>query len=600
MSIMIKYYKFIAFVIVTAALVLAYSSVWNDSPIVDEIPHIGAGYSYIEKWDMRLNPEHPPLAKDLAGIALKFLNLNNDAFTTKFWNEDINGQWNFGRNLIFNSGNDAIKIAHAAKLSIFIFFILSAVIIYIWTKELFGPMAGLIALFLFSFSPTVMAHSRFVTTDLPALFGVLLAAYFFIRFLKKPNYKTLIIAGLAFGVAQLTKYSLFLLIPYFGLLALIYGWLNIEKHKLRHAIHYGFLSVFIIIIGYVVVVWPVYGLHTINYPPERQKSDTIYLLGSYGNRLIAERVIELSDKLYIRSAAQYGLGLLMVTQRSIGGNTAYFLGEVRSQAWKKYFPVVYFIKEPLAFWGLVIIALFYLFSTWKPNLLKSPASKLDDQNLDIYAMFIWLGIYWFISIRANLNIGVRHLLPMYGFTYMLIANPLAILIQKSKITHVKHPMFNMGVFNMGVTVILIALFGWYFVENLRIYPYYLTYFNQVVGGPSGGHKYVVDSNLDWGQDAKRLADWVRANNIQEKIYLDYFGWTDHSYYYPDKYHWLYGGRFKSAEEFLNENPQGGWIAVSATFYMGSREKPDTSYAWLDEFKPVAVIGNSIFVWRLTP
>lgn len=594
---MIKYHKFTALIIVVAALVLAYLSVWNDSPIVDEIPHIGAGYSYIEKRDMRLNPEHPPLAKDLAGIALHFLNLNNDAFTTKFWNEDINGQWNFGRNLIFNSGNDAIKVAHVAKLSIFIFFILSAVIIYIWTKELFGPVAALMALFLFSFSPTVMAHSRFVTTDTPALLGVLLSTYFFIKFLKKPNYKTLIIAGLAFGVAQLTKYSLFLLIPYFGLLALGYGWLNVEKHKLRHAIRYGLLSVAIIIVGYVVVVWPVYGLHIINYPPERQKSDTVYLLGSYGNRAIADRVIEISDRPYIRSAAQYGLGLLMVTQRSIGGNTTYFLGEVRSQAWKKYFPIVYFIKEPLAFWGLIIMVIYYLISAWKFNFqaFRSSTSKWLDKNFDQLAMLMWLAIYWFVSIRTNLNIGVRHLMPVYGFTYILIAGGLSALMK-----NIDFKLKNLSPKLLILNFLPLILFGWYLFENLKIYPYYITYFNQTVGGPAGGHKYVVDSNLDWGQDAKRLADWVRANDIQEKIYLDYFGWTDQSYYYPDKYNWLSVGRFKSVSDFFNENPQGGWIAVSATFYMGSREKPKTSYAWLDEFKPVAIIGNSIFVWHLTP
>ncbi|HEY4506715.1 MAG TPA: hypothetical protein VJH71_00935, partial [Candidatus Paceibacterota bacterium] len=104
----------IVLVIITAAIVLAITSAWNDSLIVDEIPHIGAGYSYVSKGDYRLNPEHPPLAKDVAGLPLKFLNLKQDAFATEFWSTDINGQWDFGRRLIFNSGNDAIKITHLA------------------------------------------------------------------------------------------------------------------------------------------------------------------------------------------------------------------------------------------------------------------------------------------------------------------------------------------------------------------------------------------------------------------------------------------------------------------------------------------------------
>src|SRR3989344_9648271 len=108
--------KFIAVIIIDSASVLAIASVWNDSPIVDEIPHIGAGYSYVQKGDFRLNPEHPPLAKDLAGFALSFLSLNQSVFKTQFWTSDINGQWNFGRNLIFNSGNNAVLMTRIAKL----------------------------------------------------------------------------------------------------------------------------------------------------------------------------------------------------------------------------------------------------------------------------------------------------------------------------------------------------------------------------------------------------------------------------------------------------------------------------------------------------
>ena len=131
--------------IVTTALILAITSVWNDSPIVDEIPHIGAGYSYIAKMDYRLNPEHPPLAKDLAGIALKIYGIKDEAaFNSQYWKEDLNGQWNFGRTLIFNSGNDAQRLAHVAKLPMLIFFVLSAIIIFLWAESLSGYLGGLI------------------------------------------------------------------------------------------------------------------------------------------------------------------------------------------------------------------------------------------------------------------------------------------------------------------------------------------------------------------------------------------------------------------------------------------------------------------------
>src|SRR3989338_10880555 len=341
--------KLIAGIIIVSATILAITSVWNDSPIVDEIPHIGAGYSYVQKGDFRLNPEHPPLAKDLAGLALSFLTLNQSVFNTQFWTSDINGQWNFGRNLIFNSGNDAILMTRVAKLPMILFFVLSALIIFHWTRKLYGDKAALISVFLFSFSPTVLAHSRFVTTDVPALFGVLLGTYFFIKFLQKQGFWSFWVAALAFGVAQLTKFSVVLLAPLFVLM--VVAWCVANFHSFRSSAVLFIRSLILMAAGVILVVWPVYALHTMNYPPEKQKSDAQSNLASYGNRLFADPVIWASDKPVIRPLAQYATGILMVNQRSIGGNMTFFLGEVRNHAWKKYFPVVYGIKEPLAFWG---------------------------------------------------------------------------------------------------------------------------------------------------------------------------------------------------------------------------------------------------------
>lgn len=584
--------KFIAGIIIVSAVVLAIFSVWNDSPIVDEIPHIGAGYSYVQKGDFRLNPEHPPLAKDLAGFALGFLSLNQSAFKTQFWATDINGQWNFGRNLIFNSGNDAILITRVAKLPMILFFIFSAIIIFHWARKLYGDKAAILATFLFSFSPTVVAHSRFVTTDIPALFGILLATYFYVRFLEYQSRKNLIIASLAFGIAQLTKFSVFLLNPMFIVVAIAWG-LKSHHEKIIETSRTFFKTIFIIIAGYIFIVWPIYGLHAFNYPPELQKRDTIYHLGSYGNRLIADRVVWASDKPYIRALGQYGLGVLMVTQRAIGGNNTYFLGEISNHAWKKYFPIVYFIKEPLPFWGLFIIAV--LFAVWQFRFNKYKISHLLDKNFHQFVMLLWIAIYWYSSVKANLNIGVRHLLPTYGFVFILVSGQMIELGRKLWQTYGKktHRFYD---------VLIYILLAWYLLENLLVFPYYLTYFNQIAGGPKGGYRYVVDSNVDWGQDAKRLADWVDKNKIS-KISLDYFGWADAGYYLGNKYIWINAGKYKNAREFLLDNPEGGYIAVSKSFFMGSRKirqlADETSYAWLDSYQPVADIGNSIFVWKIT-
>ena len=602
-------YKKLSILIVLVALVLTITSLWDDSFIVDEIPHVGAGYSYITKGDYRLNPEHPPLAKDLAGLALSLFPINQSAFSTQYWTSDINGQWNFGRTLIYNRANNVDTITRTAKITMLLFFVFSAVLIYRWAQERYGKRAAFIAILLFSFSPTVLAHSRFVTTDMPALFGILLGTYFFVKFLEKPDRGRFWFAAVAFGIAQLTKFSLVLIVPLLVLMAIAWSFANL--YSFRSSVILFIRSLVLMAVGIIIIVWPVYALHTMNYPPEKQKTDTIYNLGSYGNRLIADPVIWASDKPAIRPLAYYATGILMVNQRSIGGNTTFFLGEVRNYAWKHYFPVVYGIKEPLVFWLLVIIVLLFLAARVKFSIsnfqfpIKSQFSKIRNwvKNYFVeFSMLLWLAIYWYLSIKANLNIGVRHLLPTYGFVFILLAGQLSKIIQNAKIKmendNAKYKIFNFKLSLFTLNFTLFTLLGWYVADVVRVHPHYLTYFNQLAGGPAGGHQYAVDSNLDWGQDLKRLAMWVEENKV-DKIHLDYFGWADQGYYLKDKLVWINSGTYKNVRDFFAQNLDGGYIAVSVSFYMGSRGDSVNNYIWLDAYEPVAKIGNSIWVWHIT-
>ncbi|MEK7603767.1 MAG: glycosyltransferase family 39 protein [Patescibacteria group bacterium] len=590
------YKSFSAFAVLVA-LVLAITSLWDDSFIVDEIPHVGAGYSYVTKGDFRLNPEHPPLAKDLAGFALLSQDMDQTAFSTQYWTTDVNGQWNFGRTLIYSRSNNVDAVTRTAKIIMLIFFLLSAVLIYRFANERYGERAAFIAILLFSFSPTVLAHSRFVTTDVPALFGVLLGTYFFFKFIQKPTWGRFWFAAVAFGIAQLTKFSVVLIVPLFVLMTI--AWCMANSFSFRHSAAVFIRSLLLMAVGIIIVVWPVYALHIINYPPEKQKNDTESNLASYGNRLFADPVVWASDKPAIRSLAYYASGILMVVQRSKGGNTTFFLGEVRNYAWKHYFPTVYAIKEPIAFWLLTIAVLFYLIIKTQFKISNLKFQKIKNWVREYFvefSMLLWLAIYWYFSINANLNIGVRHLLPTYGFVFILLGGQLSNMVQNLK-RKTQNNNINFKRLFLGSTFSLSLLLGWYIYEAVSVHPYYLTYFNQIAGGPSGGYRYAVDSNLDWGQDLKRLAIWAEENDI-DKINLDYFGWADQRYYLKDKLVWIHAGTYNSARDFLAQNPDGGYIAVSATFYMNSRENPKTSYAWLDAYKPIITIGNSIFVWKI--
>lgn len=590
---------------------LAFFSMVKDANTMDELAHTPAGYSYIVKQDMRLNPEHPPLLKDLAGLSVWLgAKISNEPIyfpdQIKAWKEDLNGQWEFGREFLFRNNNNADKIVLLARLPMILITLLLGFYVFKWTRELYGNAAGLISLSLYSLSPTFLAHGRLVTTDVGAAAAFFISIYYLITWIKKPNRKNLVFAGIAFGLALLTKFSLVLLIPYFISITLI--WAIIKKKLFKPV----FGLVLIGLIG-MIAVWPLYQFHTFNYPAERQLSDAQANLATFGNRMLADPVIWASDKPLLRPYAQFFVGVLMVIQRAAGGNTTYFLGEISKTAWPHYFPVVFFIKIPLALIALIILALIgFRYNKLKisKGFLKKSRNFLEKYFTENCLLFFFV-VYWYTSITSNLNIGVRHILPVFPIIYLLISGQLVKFLdchsgpflEKIKVSSKKglksvKKASSLHVENYLKCGLVIFLFAWYAFGTLKTYPYFLSYFNQFAGGPENGYKYVTDSNLDWGQDLKRLAEFVEENKI-DYIYLDYFGGDSPEYRLGEKYRPWWGNRNP------DEISKNSWLAVSATFLQGGRGKPDSEYNektgyynWLNSYKPVACIGNSIFVYKI--
>lgn len=562
--------------------ILMFASAWNDSATMDELAHIPAGYSYLTKKDYRLNPEHPPLIKDLSAIPLLFLNLNFPA-DAPAWTNDINGQWDVGRIFLYESsqktgqaGNDADKIIRWSRLPIMLLAVLFGWMLFKWVSRLYGNKVGLLTLFFFAFSPTIIAHSRYVTTDLAAAFGFFIGLATFINFLKNQTRKNLIIAGVAFGIAQLLKFSLVILAPIYLLLAVL--WIILEKWSFKSLLKMISKIILIGIVG-LLIIWPVYQFHVWNYPSERQFQDTNFILSSFGFRPAADFVIWLSDKPVLRAVGQYFFGILMVVQRASGGNTTYFMGAVSSSASPVYFPLLYLLKEPLAFHLLTLMALIFAIR----NILRAREKSLRiatewmRDNFAVIASIIFIAVYFFQSITSNLNIGIRHIIPALPFIFFLVARQA-----------IKQKYF-----------IVFPLLFLIFFSTLFSFPYYLSYYNALGGGMKNGYKIATDSNYDWGQDLKRLKDFVEKNHIQ-KIGIDYFGGGNPRYYFGDPP----AGGFEpwwSAKGPLSE----GWLAISVNTLMnatakpvkGFKIKPEDSYLWLKDKKPVARAGTSIFIYK---
>ncbi len=576
----------IAGVLLIIVFLLCFFSMKDDSATMDEMSHIPAGYSYLTQKDFRINPEHPPLIKDLAAVPLLFLDLNFPEDHAS-WTQGVNEQWTFGSQFLYYSGNDADQIIFWARIPMILLLIFLGWFIFRWAKELAGNKVALLVLTLFSFSPTFLAHGRLVTTDVAAALGVVLATYFWIKFLKDPTKKNIILAGLIFGVSILLKFSLVLLVPLFAVITVVYAWLKFQERGFKQCIwwilKYMVMALIVGIIG-VILIWPVYQFHLLNYPAERQLQDSETILSSGGINTLEGICLWMADKPVFRPYGHYFLGLLMASQRVSGGNTVYFLNEISNRGWWYYFPLVYLLKMPLAFHILTLLALLYI--AWliiiKRPFWKDTFHRIKEwikNHFTEFSMIVFLIIYWVTSIKGALNIGVRHVLPVFPFTYILVSLGIA----KWK--------------KIAASLVLVLL-GFYIISSLLVWPHHLTYFNEIAKGPENGYKYVVDSNYDWGQDLKRLKKWVDENEI-EKIYLSYFGGGNPEYYLKEKYAPWWGDRNKK------ELPKGSYLAVSATLLQGGKGNPAPGfdqltgyYLWLDDYEPITRIGNSIFIYYI--
>ena len=639
-----------AWVVVGAICVVAFTAMFitagNESAIMDELAHIPAGYGYVHELDFRLNPEHPPLVKMLAGLPLLLL---QPKFPTEniAWQNDVNGQWDMGTQFLYFSGNDPQEILRFARLGPMFLTILLALLIFVWAKELMGSVWATVPTALFALSPNILAHGRYVTTDVAAAFGIAFATYFFLKFLARPSGRTLFWAGLAFGVGQAAKFSAVLLLPFFVFLALVAvgasivrRWPSVPQNLRLRSFSMETLRMIgrvaaIFVIGYLLIIYPLYAIFTINYPIERQVSDTTITLTSFAGgptppgaickpvRCLADATIWAAKNPVTRPFSEYALGVLMVIQRSSGGNTNYFLGEVSAGGWRYYFPVVYAIKEPLPVVILVAVALFFSLARLGRTIVRERRELLArfsdwiGTHLTEFAMAFFIVFYWTYSMNSPLNIGFRHLFPTLPFIYILVVQfwkNWVLDFSFARPTSALHALATGAKTVVAASLkyaVFVVLFFWFVVEGVLAAPYYLSYFNQLAGGTWQGYRYVTDSNYDWGQDMLRLNEFVASRAEIDRIGVDYFGGGNPKYYLGAKAENWWSSRGNPANEGIR------WLAVSVNTLEGAIQptvagftrKPEDSYQWLTAIRPPRPgmgevpkpdyrVGTSIFVYKL--
>jgi len=265
----------------------------------------------------------------------------------------------------------------------------------------------------------------------------------------------------------------------------------------------------------------------------------------------------------------YFSGIALQQIHSGHGHYSFLMGKYSTSGWWYYFIIAFMLKTPIA--AIVLLAM---------SVVRLMRRARNSTSIDAAFLLIPAAVVFSFFSLNHQSIGLRYVLPIYPFLFVLASEAARPVASKSS----------------WATGLIAVLVIWYVGASYSIHPHYLAYFNEFVGGPSNGYKYLVDSNLDWGQDLKGLKRYMDEHAI-DKIGLSYFG-TDSPNRYGIFYSWLPSPWLENPNPEEREPAVGGWVAISATNLQGVYFNNKDLFASLRNRVPEATIGYSIFVYHL--
>ena len=501
----ISHHKLIVVLLLLAVLLQCILSMRMKSATYDEPNHLIAGYYYLKMGDLSLNWPNPPLINVISAIPLLFLDLKTQPY------DPHQSDHLFVHDFLYVINNNADQIVFWARIPTILLSLLLGFFAFKWATELYGIESGLFSLLLYAFSPNILAHSRLATIDLGVTCFTFIACYRLWKFGSRPSAGNLLLAGLTLGLALISKFSAVFLLPVYLLFPLAQLFLNdsqprpnlgLGRPDLRTDAPTGSLkkcgqmivySGLIIGIGLLVIIaaYPSYLKLWYHF----DETIALAVQQSYPKAEINKGLWHLVSSIRI-PGREYALGLVGLIEHSKKGHDAFLWGKISPQGWWYYHLAALAIKTPIALQIMLLLALGL--SLWW--LIKGTGPNLHDDFFLVIPPFVILMAISFGSVK----IGLRHVLPVFPFIFVFTARFFKLALERSLLS--------------GLAFLLII---WYLISSIRIYPHYLAYFNEYVGGPTNGYKYLVDSNLDWGQDLKGSKEYMERRDI-EKVKLAYF------------------------------------------------------------------------------
>ena len=544
------------------------SVVWRKGLTADEFYHVPAGFYHLTAGEFRINTEHPPLLKMLAALPLLLVGVEAPppryeatAQPRERTEETLALFWR-ANTVRFEA------VSFWSRVPAVLVTLGLGWLVFVYARRLFGSRAALLAVLLYVFEPTVLAHGRVVQTDVPAAFSYLLFFYALHSFWRGPTTRRALGVGFATGLALATKFSLVIVVPVVALaLAVMFvaaprrGWL-----RSRVALQAGAAALVALLVVNAVYYFqsppPLAGdlAYVARHTPEAAGE-----LGAYAR--VLSKVVP----------SQFLFGLYQVAVHNRNGHLASVMGRYGHEGWLLYFPLAFALKTTLPFLLVCLVAL-----AWAARRLYRGRER---------RMLLLLGpvaLYTLFAMSSHINIGVRHILPIFPFLFIAGGALLERMLSSGRRRRV---------------LVAAALLCWVAFEAARAYPHYIPYMNQLAWRRPHWY-YLTDSNVEWGDDVRELAHYLRARGETRvtAALLDGVNYNEHSVPYVRTLD-HYGVEQVNLVSADGAPPATRYVAVGASYLNGALllAVPVPQRLKVIEYRqrtPEAVFGNSVYLYRV--
>lgn len=503
------------------------------SPTFDEVAHLAGGCAYWRLNDYRLQPENGNLPQRWAALPVaasgrfRFPGFDDPAWSTS----DV---WTIGERFFYELGNDLDAMLFRGRAMSALLSAALCGVVFFWSKSLWGTPGALVSLTLCAFCPSLLAHGSLMTSDAcVALFFPLSVWLIWGSLHRVTLLRTL---GLAVSVPLLflSKLSAVLVLPVTFLLLAISVWsgpplrIDLPGWRRRVTSRAGkavTAMAFVVLLGGLTAtaIWGACGWRYRACSPDDPRPASFYKLESVelASRragLAGVAIHILNRHRLLPESYLYGAAFVLAHRARL----AFLNGEYSTTGWRRFFPYCFLVKTPLP--TLLFVAGTLAWFGWRTVTRRragpahgSACCRFPGCRRPWYRtapLWVLLAVLWGTLLSSKLNIGHRHLLPVYPLVYVLAGSAVCWLsASKLRIA-------------AGAT-----LLGWLAIDGIAAYPHYLAYFNPIVGRAQA-YRHLVDSSLDWGQDLPLLKRWLDQHPLEpgQTAYLSYFGKGNPAYY----------------------------------------------------------------------